>query len=59
VKVLEKNLELNNDGLQSILDEVSRTDPKAKKIKAEDLVARRFLDEMKGSSFFDKLWVKS
>jgi ABC-type nitrate/sulfonate/bicarbonate transport system substrate-binding protein len=56
VKVLEKNLELNNEGLQSILDEVSRTDPRAKKIKAEDLVDRRFLDEMKSSGFFDKLW---
>ncbi|HMF50066.1 MAG TPA: ABC transporter substrate-binding protein [Candidatus Saccharimonadales bacterium] len=56
VKVLEKNLELNNEGLQSILEEVSRTDPRAKKIKAEDLVDRRFLEEMKSSGFFDKLW---
>ena len=56
VKVLEKNLELNNEGLQSILDEVSRTDPRAKKIRAEDLVDRRFLEEMKSSGFFDKLW---
>ena len=59
VKVLENNLELNNDGLQSILDEVARVDPRAKKIKAEDLVDRRFLDEMKSSGFFDKLWGKS
>ena len=59
VKVLEKNLELNNEGLQSILDEVARVDPRAKKIKAEDLVDRRFLDEMKSSGFFEKLWGKS
>jgi ABC-type nitrate/sulfonate/bicarbonate transport system substrate-binding protein len=59
VKVLEKNLELNNEGLQSILDEVARVDPRAKKIKAEDLVDRRFLDEMKSSGFFEKLWDKS
>jgi ABC-type nitrate/sulfonate/bicarbonate transport system substrate-binding protein len=59
VKVLENNLELNNDGLQSILDEVARVDPRAKKIKAEDLIDRRFLDEMKSSGFFDKLWGKS
>jgi ABC-type nitrate/sulfonate/bicarbonate transport system substrate-binding protein len=59
VKVLENNLEFNNEGLQSILDEVSRVDPRAKKIKAEDLVDRRFLDEMKSSGFFDKLWSKS
>jgi ABC-type nitrate/sulfonate/bicarbonate transport system substrate-binding protein len=59
VKVLEKNLEIHNEGLQSILDEVARVDPRAKKIKAEDLVDRRFLDEMKSSGFFDKLWGKS
>ncbi len=59
VKVLENNLELNNEGLQAILDEVSRVDPRAKKIKAEDLVDRRFLDEMKSSGFFDKLWGRS
>ncbi len=59
VKVLENRLELNNEGLQAILDEVSRADPRAKKIKAEDLVDRRFLDEMKSSGFFDKLWGKN
>ncbi len=59
VKVLEKNLELNNDGLQSILDEVARVDPRAKKIKAEDLIDRRFLEEMKSTGFFDKLWSRN
>ncbi len=59
VKVLEKNLELNDEGLQAILDEVARVDPRAKKIKAEDLVDRRFLDDMKSSGFFDKLWSKN
>ena len=59
VKVLERNLDLHNDGLQAILDEVSRVDPRAKKVKAEDLVDRRFLDEMKSSGFFDKLWGRS
>lgn len=59
IKVLENNLELNVEGLLAILDEVSRVDPRAKKIKAEELVDRRFLDEMKGNGFFDKLWRKS
>jgi ABC-type nitrate/sulfonate/bicarbonate transport system substrate-binding protein len=59
VKVLEKNLNLNSEGLQAILDEVSRVDARAKKIKAEDLVDRRFLDELKNSGFFDKLWSKN
>lgn len=59
VKVLENSLELNNEGLQAILDEVSRVDPRAKKVKAEELVDRRFLDEMKSSGFFEKLGGKS
>ena len=58
VKVLEKNLEITNDGIQSILDEVSRTDPRAKQIKTQDLTDRRFLNEMEKSGFFDKLWGK-
>ena len=55
-EVLEKNLDLSDEGLQAILDEVSRVAPK---IKAEELVHLRFLNEMKASGFFDKLWGKS
>jgi ABC-type nitrate/sulfonate/bicarbonate transport system substrate-binding protein len=58
VKVLETKLQMNDDGFQSILDEVSRVDSRAKKIKVQDLVDRRFLDEMEKSGFFDKLWGK-
>jgi ABC-type nitrate/sulfonate/bicarbonate transport system substrate-binding protein len=58
VKVLEKNLEIADDGIQSILDEVARTDPRAKQIKAQDLIDRRLLNEMQKSGFFDKLWSK-
>jgi ABC-type nitrate/sulfonate/bicarbonate transport system substrate-binding protein len=59
VKVLENRLEMNNEGFQAILDEVARIDPRAKKIKPEDLIDRRLLDEMKNSGFFDKLWGKN
>ena len=44
--------------LFAVLDEVSRVDPRAKKIKVQELVDRRFLDEMEKSGFFDKLWGK-
>jgi len=44
--------------LFAVLDQVSRVDPRAKKIKVQDLVDRRFLDEMEKSGFFDKLWGK-
>jgi hypothetical protein len=59
VKVLETKLQMNDEGFQSILDEVSRVDPRAKNIKTQDLVDRRFLDEMEKSGFFDKLWGKN
>jgi len=59
VKALETRLEINPEGFQSILDEVARTDPRARKIKPEDLIDRRLLDEMKNSGFFEKLWGKS
>ena len=59
VKALETRLEINPEGFQAILDEVARTDPRAKKIKPDDLIDRRLLDEMKNSGFFEKLWGKS
>jgi hypothetical protein len=38
------------------LDDVAQTDTRAKKIKPEDFIDKRFLDEMTQSGFFDKLW---
>ncbi len=58
VKVLENRLDMNVEGFQSILDEVARVDPRAKKIKAQDLIDRRFIDDMEKSGFFEKLWRK-
>jgi ABC-type nitrate/sulfonate/bicarbonate transport system substrate-binding protein len=58
VKVLENRLDMNIEGFQAILDEVARVDPRAKKIKAQDMIDRRFTDDMEKSGFFDKLWGK-
>ncbi len=41
---------------KAILDEVAEVDLRARKVRAEDLMDRRFLDEMEKSGFFDKLW---
>ena len=43
-------------GIQAILEEVAKTDPRAKTIRPQDLIDRRFLDEMTKSGSFDKLW---
>jgi ABC-type nitrate/sulfonate/bicarbonate transport system substrate-binding protein len=58
IKALEQRFEIKRDGLEAVLEEVAQTDPKAKSVKPQDLVDRRFVDEMERSGFFDKLWGK-
>jgi NitT/TauT family transport system substrate-binding protein len=58
IKVLEPRLVVKMESLQAILDELSATDPRAKKIKPQELVDTRYLDEMEKSGFFDQLWTK-
>ncbi len=55
-KVLEPRLEIKPEGIQAVLDEVTKVDPRAKKVKVEELVDRRYLDEMEKDGFFDRLW---
>ena len=56
IKVLEPRLMIKAEALQAILDEVSQVDPRAKKVKPQDLVDSRYLDEMQKGGFFDQLW---
>ena len=58
IKVLEPRLVVKNEALQAILDEVAQTDPRAKKVKPQELIDSRYLDEMEKSGFFDQLWAK-
>jgi hypothetical protein len=56
IKVLEPRLDINPESLQAILDEVSQIDLRAKRVKPQEFVDRRYLDEMEKSGFFDQLW---
>ena len=56
IKVLDPRLVIKPEALQAILDEISPAEPRAKKIKPQELVDTRFLDEMEKSGFFDQLW---
>lgn len=56
IKVMERRLDVKPEGIQAILDEVAKTDPRAKTIRPQDLIDRRFLDEMTKSGSLDKLW---
>ena len=56
IKVLEPRLEFKNKALQAIIDETGKVDARARKIKPQDLIDRRYLDNLQKSGFFDRLW---
>jgi ABC-type nitrate/sulfonate/bicarbonate transport system substrate-binding protein len=58
IKALEPRLVLKSEAIEAILGEVSGTDPRAKKIKPQELIDLRYLDEMEKSGFFSQLWAK-
>src|SRR5262252_3406032 len=58
IKVMEPRLEFKTEAFQSILDETAKVDPRAKKIKPQDLIDRRYVDGLEKSGFFDKLWAR-
>jgi hypothetical protein len=55
LKVLEPRLEIKPIAIQATLDEIAKTDPRAKQVKAEQLIDRRFLEEMDKDGTFEKL----
>ena len=58
IKALEPRLAIKTEALQAILDEVAQTDPRAKKVKPQELVDYRYLEELDKSGFMDQLWGK-
>ena len=58
MKVLEPKLDIKPIAIQATLDEIAKTDPRAKQVKAEQLIDRRFLDEMEKDGTFDRLGLK-
>jgi ABC-type nitrate/sulfonate/bicarbonate transport system substrate-binding protein len=58
IKVLEPRLAIKPEALEAILEEVAQVDPRAKKVKPQELIDNRYLDEMEKSGFFDQLWAK-
>jgi ABC-type nitrate/sulfonate/bicarbonate transport system substrate-binding protein len=57
-KALEPRLAIKLDSLQAILDEIAPTDARAKKVKPQELVDHRYVDDLEKSGFFDQLWAK-
>jgi hypothetical protein len=56
IKALEPRLAIKLEGIQSTLDEIAPTEPRAKTVKPQEMVDMRYLDEMEKSGFFEQLW---
>jgi hypothetical protein len=54
IPALERRLELSEPALQASLDEIAPLDPRAKSIKPQDMIDRRYLAELEKSGIFDK-----
>ncbi len=54
VPALEKRLEIREAALQASLDEIAPLDARAKAIKPQDMIDRRYLVELEKSGVFDK-----
>ena len=58
IKALEPRLAIKAEALQATLEEISATDPRAKKVTAQELIDSRYLDDMEKNGFFEQLWAK-
>ena len=58
LKVLETKLEIKPAAIQATLDEIAKTDPRAAKVSAQQLIDRRFLEEMERDGTFERLGLR-
>ena len=56
IKALEPRLALKSEGIQSTLDEIAPTEPRAKSVKPQEMIDLRYLDEMDKGGFMEQLW---
>ena len=56
IKSLEPRLAIKLEGIQSTLDEITPTEPRAKTVKPQEMIDTRYLDEMEKSGFFEQIW---
>jgi NitT/TauT family transport system substrate-binding protein len=56
IPALERRLEIQEAAIQASLDEIAPSDQRAKTIKPQDLVDRRYLIELENGGVFAKLW---
>jgi hypothetical protein len=56
---VERRLDLRPEAIQAVLDEIAPADARAKNIKPQQLIDRKYLDEMEKSGFYESLWGKA
>ena len=56
--MLESRFEIKPSAIHATLDEIAKTDARAKQVKAEQLIDRRFLEEMEKDGTFERLGLK-
>ena len=56
IRVSIELLDIKLEAIQAMIDEVSQTEPRARTTMPQDLVDRRYLDDMEKTGFFTKLW---
>jgi hypothetical protein len=49
---------MSTESIQAMIEDVAQTDPRAKKVKAQEMIDMRYIDEMEKSGFFEQIWKK-
>ena len=56
IPAVEPRLDIRPDSLQAVLDEIAPTDARANTVKPQQLIDRKYLDDMEKSGFYESLW---
>lgn len=55
---LEARLGIRSEAIQAVLDEIAQSDPRASNVKPQQLIDRRYLEDMDRSGFMENLWAQ-
>lgn len=56
IPAVEPRLDIRMDSLQAVLEEIAPSDARAKNVKPQQLIDRKYLDEMEKSGLYESLW---
>ncbi|MBI3075795.1 MAG: ABC transporter substrate-binding protein [Deltaproteobacteria bacterium] len=59
IKALEQRLTIDQRAIEATLQEVAMVDARARQVRPEELIDRRFLDQLHRGGFFDRLWAQT